>query len=231
MKWCPDLNGNTPAGEMLKAVAKALPEDRHWQITVFGSAPLQIGLDKSFLSADVDITGDADIEAHMRNASLLKGQRDGIFVHVCPHNTFRTCPDWHGRAAKIEVGHVTFTLPHPIDILVSKLTRLEDKDLDCFALLKKNHGFPDEATLLAALKKAVDIYRPQFDEENCGDPVANTKIVWKEIYGKDIDVRKEIIAPALLERKKCYGLTDATLKEHLYSIQSQAGEKSGCEKI
>ncbi len=28
-------NGNTPAGEMLEAVAKALPEDRHWQITVF----------------------------------------------------------------------------------------------------------------------------------------------------------------------------------------------------
>jgi hypothetical protein len=51
----------------------------------------------------------------------------------------------------------------------------------------------------------VDIYRPSFDEESAGNPLANTQTLWRELFSKELDVRRTIIAPALEERRKAYG--------------------------
>ena len=88
------------------------------------------------------------------------------------------------------------TLPHPIDILIAKLHRLADKDLAAFHLVIEKTGHPSEEEMRAELQAAVDLYRPNFDEELSGDITTNTRVLWMELWGKDIDVRREIIAPA-----------------------------------
>jgi hypothetical protein len=51
----------------------------------------------------------------------------------------------------------------------------------------------------------VDLFRPSFDEEQGHDLANNCRRLWPLIYGGEIDPRKEIIAPALEERRKGYG--------------------------
>jgi hypothetical protein len=124
--WRPEINWDTPAGRVLDRLAKALPSTHPWKIIVFGSSPLQLGIDATFLSADVDVIPASDIEDYCREAKLLKGQAD-VYVDLCSPAAFTASADWPVRACEAARGHVTFVLPHPIDILVSKIKRLEDQ--------------------------------------------------------------------------------------------------------
>jgi hypothetical protein len=49
-----DIAWGTPAGKLLDLLARSLPTQPRLEITVFGSAPLQLFLDRNFLSADID---------------------------------------------------------------------------------------------------------------------------------------------------------------------------------
>jgi len=202
--WQPSINWQTPAGQLVDRLVAALPPDRPWKIILFGSSPLQLALDPTFLSGDVDIISSADVEEFCRRAGLLKGQTP-IYIEPCTAAAFTVSADWTMRACEIQRRHVTFVLPHPIDILVSKIKRLEEKDLKAFRLVRAKTGHPTEDELLVALRRVVDIYRPSFDEESAADPRDNTQIVWRELFGKSIDVAGKIIAPALAERRKNYG--------------------------
>ena len=87
---------------------------------------------------------------------------------------------------------------HPWDVLVSKLQRLEEKDVEAFKLVIAKSGHPTEHEFIVHLQKAVDLYRPKFDEETPrGDMFANTHELWKILWNKEIDVRAAIIRPAL----------------------------------
>ena len=84
--WRPALRWEAPAGQLLDRVVNALPADQTWEFIVFGSAPLQLGLDASFVSADVDIiagTGSDETERQLDAARLLKGQQE-FYVEVVP---------------------------------------------------------------------------------------------------------------------------------------------------
>ena len=115
--WQPQLDWSAPAGRVLDRLVDALPANRKWEIIVFGSSPLQLGVDSGFLS--------------------------GI----------------------------------------------------------------------------VDVFRPSFDEESAGNPAHNTQILWRELFGKNIDVRSQIIAPALTERSSAYGEAANGLKARLPGIK------------
>ena len=202
--WRPTLNWDTSAGRVIDRLVEALPPDRPWKIIIFGSSPLQLGLDPTFLSGDVDIIPPEDVEDYCRRAGLLKGQAP-VYVDPCAVTAFTVSADWMVRACEIQRKHVAFILPHPIDILVSKIKRLEEKDLNAFRLVRAKTGHPTEAELIVALRRIVDVYRPSFDEESAGNPRLNTQALWQELFGRSIDVAREIVAPALAERRKSYG--------------------------
>ncbi|MSU56917.1 MAG: hypothetical protein EXS35_01820 [Pedosphaera sp.] len=196
----------------------ALPPSRQWEIIVFGSSPLQLGVDARFLSGDVGVIPDEDITAHCERAKLLKGQA-AIYVEPCASVAFTASPDWFVRAFRCERRHVTFTFPHPIDILVSKIKRLEEKDLRAFRLVREMTGHPNEAELIQALRRVVDIFRPSFDEESAGNPLHNTQVLWREFFGREIDVRATIITPALADRRRAYGGAGQGLKTKLSGVK------------
>ena len=212
--WRPALNWETPAGRVIDRLVDALPTDRPWKIIVFGSAPLQLALDPTFLSGDVDIIPPADVESYCQRAALLKGQTP-LYIEPCAVTAFTASADWMMRAYEVQRKHVWFILPHPLDILVSKIKRLEEKDLNAFRLVRAKTGHPTETELLLALRRVVDIYRPSFDEESAGNPRHNTELLWRELFGKSINVPQEIIAPALAERRRNYGGEGYGLKEAL----------------
>lgn len=207
MSWTTGIDWSAPAGVALKRLFAELPKDREFQITLFGSSPLQIGLEKSFLSADVDMFSTEEntetVRAAVERAGLAKAE-GRLYVEVCVQWNFRTSPRWTERAFRTQVGNVALTLPHPLDILIAKLHRLAEKDLAAFHLVIERMGHPTEDEMRHELQIAVDLFRPNFDEEMLGDITTNTRVLWQELWGKDINVRQEIIAPAVALRNKGY---------------------------
>ena len=60
--WRAEIDWETPAGELLREFLATLPTDRPFHITVYGSAPLQMTVDRTLLSGDVDIFSDDDAD-------------------------------------------------------------------------------------------------------------------------------------------------------------------------
>lgn len=206
--WNPAIDWTAPAGIALLRLVTFLPKDRNYIITVFGSSPLQLGLDPSFISGDVDVFSDDDLRETIARAGLDKasGGTNGIYVEQTAENIFIVSPSWRNRAFSVRRENVDLTFPHPIDILVAKLKRLAPKDLRAFRLVFDKTGHPTEPELKLALSRVIDMFKPAFDEEETGgDPYENTRTVWRELYGKEIDVRAEIIIPTLAVRKEASG--------------------------
>ena len=225
MSWCSEIRWPTPAGETLLALIAALPRDREFRLTLFGSAPLQLGIEPTFLSADVDLFADEtheEVEAAIERAGLTKDRR-AVYVQCCVEGNFRTSPRWRERVATFRREHCTIVLPHPIDILIAKLHRCDDKDLRAFRLVIERTGHPTEDELRRELQVAVDLYRPNFDEEMSSDITAGTRLMWNEIFGHDIDVRREIIAPALALRRKGYA-DDVARADYKAELRRLGGE-------
>ena len=216
------LNWDTPNGQLLKTFIQKLPQDRPIILNVFGSTPLQMRLDPSFLSGDVDMFTSEDLSGELEKMKLGKTHAKP-YIELVPSTVFITAPEWRDRAVKEVFGNVTVYLASPLDVLVGKLKRLEQKDLDAFDLVKAKTGGPTEEELKKALGNVVDMYRPAFDEENPGgDPIANTRRLWQHLYGHDIDVRAEIIRPALEVRKEAYGQNAPDRRKILREIAEEA---------
>jgi hypothetical protein len=221
--WHPEIDWDIPAGQALDKLVAALPANRSWRITIFGSSPLQLAVDPTFLSADVAIIAQEDVESFCHAARLLKGQAD-LYIEPCAVTAFTASPDWMERAYETQRKHVTFILPHPIDILVGKIKRLDEKDLRAFHLVRNKLGHPTEDELIKALRRVVDIYRPSFDEESGNNARENTELLWRNLFGKSINVAQEIIAPTLAERRKNYGQENEGFRE---ALARYGDEKSG----
>jgi len=213
--WAGSVNLQTPAAQLLGKLAAALPQGREYMITVFGSAPIQITVDSSFTSADVDVFSDFENLPDVVREAGLAQDKTAFFIQVSSELNFRTSPRWKDRTKRARIGNCTFVFPHLIDILIAKLTRLEEKDLGAFRVVIAKTGHPTETELIAELQIAVDLFRPNFDEEQGHDIANNCRRLWLQIYGREIDPRKEIIAPALAKRKAGYGEPSRDYKQEL----------------
>jgi hypothetical protein len=89
-------------------------------------------------------------------------------------------------------------------LLIAKLHRYEEKDRNAFRLVTERTGHPTEDEMLTELQFSVDLFRPAFDEEAGGDITVNTGIMWEDIFGRSLDVRREIIASALARLRTGY---------------------------
>ena len=153
-----------------------------------------MGVTALLSSADVDVATEHEIAEVIERAGLDK-KNSAPYIEVCPLNTFRTAPDWRSRAHVEHISGIDVLFPHPIDILVSKVKRCEEKDLIAFEEVIKATGHPTEIELKESLQRAVEIYRPGFDESTALDPMYSTEVLWQRLYGKEINVREEIIIP------------------------------------
>ena len=147
---------------------------------------------------------DEDLAEWVRRAGLAKEQA-GFYLEPGFALSFRTSPWWHTRAKTVARGNVHVTVPHPLDILLGKLDRLEQKDLDAFRMVIRMTGHPTADELKRELQNAVDLFRPSFDDESSNRYPENTRRLWRELFGSEIDLRAEIIAPALARRRAGYG--------------------------
>lgn len=216
--WRPQLNWKSPAGQLLEKMAQALPTETKWNVVVFRSSPLQLAFDPSFLSADVDLFSyDQDLAPYFERAGLTKGDRP-FYIDLCGISAFHAPTGWEYRSFKEVRGHVALTFPHPIDLLASKVKRLEPKDLRAFELVRAATGHPTETEFLWAMRLMVDIFKPSFDEEQGSNVHANVKHLWREVFKKEIDIPAEIIRPAIAERQAAYQQGGQGIKRALSSL-------------
>jgi hypothetical protein len=204
--WTGEIDWSAPAGRLLEQFVASLPPDRSFRLTVYGSAPLQLTVDRHLLSGDVDVFSDDDEDlSSLIQAANLGQTHGGVYLEPGYELSFRTSPRWRHRAKTIQRGRVAITLPHPLDILVGKLGRLDDKDLKAFQRVIQVTGHPTPEELIVELQNAVDLFRPAFDDEAPNRYPENVRRVWQEIFHAEIDVQRDIIGPAMALRTKGYG--------------------------
>ena len=220
--WAGSINLHTRAAELLRKLAAAVPQDREFTITVFGSAPIQICVDSALTSADVDVFSDFEHLREIADKAGLGQDKAAFYIQVSSELNFRASQRWRDRAQSARIGKVTFVFPHPIDILIAKLSRLDDKDVRAFEVVRLRTGHPTEAELIKELQLAVDLFRPSFDEEQGHDLTNNCRRLWPLIFGRQIDPRAEIIAPALAIRKAGYGEPTRDYKQELRDALNSA---------
>lgn len=204
--WTGEVNWATPAGQLLRKFLATLPKDRPFHLTLYGSAPLQLTVDQQLMSGDVDLFSDDDEDlVALVAAAKLDGAQGGFYIEPGFELSFRTSPRWRQRAAVIQQDNVTLTIPHPLDILIGKINRLDAKDLKAFERVIQISGHPTAAELQRELQAAVDLFRPAFDEDSPNQYPENTRRLWREIFHAEIDIRSDIVEPAIARRNQGYG--------------------------
>lgn len=214
--WTGTIDWQTPAGLLMEKFLATLPKDRPFHLTLYGSAPLQLTVDRQLLSGDVDLFSDDDEDlAALVNAANLDKSHGGLYLEAGFELSFRTAPRWRQRARIVQRDNVTLTIPHPLDILIGKLDRLDPKDLQAFQRVIQLTGHPTATELIAELRNAVDLFRPGFDEESPNKYPENTRKLWRDVFQSEIDIHSEIIAPAVARRRQGYGDSTPDYKREL----------------
>lgn len=214
--WAAEIDWTTPAGRLLERFLAALPKDRAFHLTVYGSAALQLTVDRQLLSGDVDLFSDDDenLSGWVAETGLDK-QSGGLHIEPGFELSFRTSPRWRFRAKVVHRGNLSLTIPHPLDILIGKLARLDAKDFQAFERVRQLTGHPTAEEMQIELRNAVDLFRPEFDQESPNRYPENTRTLWREFFHAEIDVRADIIEPAMAKRKQGYGESPPDYKSAL----------------
>ena len=79
-------------------------------------------------------------------------------------------------------------------------------------------GHPTMEEFKRELQNAVDLFRPSFDDETPNRYPDNTRRLWRELWQTEIDIRQDIIAPALARRAQGYGEPPPDYKRALREV-------------
>jgi len=196
-------NWETPAGRLLRTLSEAVHNHGlrlERPILVFRSAPLQICLDPAFLSADGHIAsaGYREVIKGLVDELGLSKDKAAFYIEVVGEHVFRPGPKWRERAEATMLNGVTFLFPHPTDVLVAKLYRLEEKDLRAFNLVLVKSGHPTAEEMILELRDCFEKFRPELDGSK-SEFWKNVEKLWPLIYRSPIDVKSTILKPVLAE--------------------------------
>lgn len=215
--WKPSLNWETPPGECLKKLLEILPKERNWNISVFGSAPLEMSFSHGFLSNDVDILARYQ---DMKEIEVLIDKNDltpfkaKVGVQACIDGAFRTSPKWKDRTFNHEFENGILRFAHPMDILIGKIHRLDEKDLKAFNLVFSLTGEPSESTLKQELIETPDLFSFAHMDEFSPPFRKQVEKLWTRFYGKEIDVENEIVKEGISLLRKSFS-ADKDFKREL----------------
>jgi hypothetical protein len=112
------------------------------ELVVFGSAALSFWLRNAPSSRDVDLlcepTERGDVLTALMGELSWYHERHGVFVEVWPSETFAAPEGWRDRAQLMthqDLPGVRLVIPHPHDVLVSKLEHMDSKDREHVRLI------------------------------------------------------------------------------------------------
>jgi len=145
------------AAEVTRVVGDAARLVGDGEIVVFGSSALAFSMASPPASKDIDVW--CVPEERGRAVQALMGElswyheRHGVFVEVWAPETFAAPTGWRHRARKLTLDGnpgVTVVVPHPHDLMMAKLERMEVKDREHVRAILAE--FPLGADELAALE-------------------------------------------------------------------------------
>jgi hypothetical protein len=247
--WPPAIHRDTPAWRTLKNLLSGAPPgpDQN-RLIVFGSAALQMTVASSILSADIDISLDLmtvgpraistpKAEEHLRRAAAKVNARlskDLPYIQVCHWMTFQPANRWERRAFEVAEHEWRLVYPHPYDVLFSKLRRAEPKDIEAFQAVIGRTGHPTEAEFI---QLCTENYR-DFEQRVRAAPShlpnvvpshdlrTTTVRVWKAVWGRSIDIDREITQPALERLQADWVDYDPSLAQELARCAQPARSKA-----
>jgi hypothetical protein len=77
--WNPKIEWESDAGKTLALLFRHFPAQRPYSITLFGSSPIQLGIDRDFKSADVDLFTDREMEV-VQTSGRQNWSREAIYA-------------------------------------------------------------------------------------------------------------------------------------------------------
>jgi hypothetical protein len=170
------------AAEVTRVVADAARLMRSGELIVFGSAALAFWMENAPRSKDIDVWCLPSKQGHAITALMGElswyHEKHQIFVEVWAKETFAAPRDWRERGRRMvfqDNPKVHLIQPHPHDIMMAKLERMEVKDREHIKAVLAQ--FPLSAEALAHL----DSQMPHHQNGFASDRVARYRVGLTEL--------------------------------------------------
>lgn len=125
------------ASDVRRIVTDAARLVGHGEIIVFGSSALAFWLTEAPATRDVDLWCEppdrGDLVVALMGELSWYHEKHAAYVEVWAPETFAAPGGWRARTRRLaleEVPGITIVVPHPHDVLLSKLERFESQDVD-----------------------------------------------------------------------------------------------------